>query len=85
MAKSIYERSTTSTLPPPDLSERGHVVIQNESPLSIANREYGLEEYDVALWREIGIRNGIENPFTFDSEMRGRVIRIPQKPLPDFE
>jgi len=84
MAKSIYERLTDSTLPPPDVTERGHLVTQNESLLSIANTRYGLEEYSVERWREIGLANSIENPFTFDSELRGQVIRIPAVPLPDF-
>ncbi|MBI3654077.1 MAG: hypothetical protein HY231_23855 [Acidobacteria bacterium] len=82
--KSIYERLTGSTLPPPDVRERGHAVIQGESLLSIANREYTLEEYDASLWREIGLQNRIENPFTLDTDYRGKLLRIPAKPLPDF-
>jgi hypothetical protein len=82
--RSIYERGTTSTLPPPDRIERGHQVIQRESLLSIANSEYQLGEYDPDTWREIGIANNIVNPFTFDTELRGQVIRLPAKALPDF-
>jgi hypothetical protein len=81
---SIYERLSQSTLPPPDISERSHLVAENESLLSIANSEYGLEEYDPDRWREVGLTNNIENPFTFDIEMRGTLIRLPAKPLPDF-
>jgi nucleoid-associated protein YgaU len=81
---SLYERHTTSTLPPPDIRERSHVVVQNENLLSIANVEYALEEYAADLWRDCALANSIDNPFTFDTDLRGQLLRIPQKPLPDF-
>jgi hypothetical protein len=82
--RSIYERFTTPTLPPPDQTEGRHLVIEEESLMSVANDEYGLEEYDPNLWRSVGEANGIENPFTFDTEFRRTNIRIPARSLPDF-
>jgi hypothetical protein len=82
--RSIYERKTTSALPPPELREGSHVVAQGESLMSISVREYDLEEYNPDLWREVGLLNKVENPFTFDSDFRGVRLRIPPRPLPDF-
>lgn len=82
--RSIYEQRTTSTLPPPELRERRHVVEQGESLISIANREYGLSEYDADLWRNMGLANKVENPFTIDMDFRGEALRVPAPPLPEF-
>jgi hypothetical protein len=83
-SKSIYEQKTRSSLPPPELRERHHRVDDNELLLSVANKEYGITEYDPDLWRDLGLANGVTNPFTFDSEFLGRTIRVPAKPLPEF-
>jgi hypothetical protein len=82
--KSIYERKTITTLPPPELRERLHRVVDNELLLSVANKEYALSEYDPDLWRDLGIANQVSNPFTFDHDFLGKIVRIPAKPLPAF-
>jgi nucleoid-associated protein YgaU len=82
--RSIYERSTESSLPPPAFRERRHAVEQGESLISIANREYRLSEYDPDLWRGIGELNGVENPFTLATDFSGTALRIPAKQLPEF-
>jgi hypothetical protein len=82
--RSIYERGTSSTLPPPERRERSHVVEQGESLITIANRMFSLEEYDPGLWREIGLVNRVDNPFTFDPDFVGERIRVPGRPLPAY-
>jgi hypothetical protein len=82
--RSIYERLTNPTIPPPDQVEKRHQVIEGESLLSVANDEYGLQEYNSNRWRDIGLHNGVENPFAFDEEFRRQFIRIPPIPLPEF-
>lgn len=82
--RSIYERETNPTLPPPEFIERTHVVVEGETLISIAKLEYGLSEYDPDLLRLIVDANNIENPFTFAQDFRGKTIRIPARPLPDF-
>jgi len=82
--RSIYERKTSSTLPPPELRERLHRVVDNESLISVANKEYGLGEYDPDFWREVGTANHVTNPFTFAEDYLGQSIRIPARPLPSF-
>lgn len=83
-SRSIYERKTSTTLPPPELRERLHRVVDNELLLSVSNKEYGLAEYDADRWRDLGIANGVTNPFTFDHDFLGKTIRVPAKPLPSF-
>lgn len=82
--RSIYERFTGSTLPPPELREGSHVVEQGEGLISIANVEYGLREYDPDLWRGVAEKNGVENPFMTDTDYRGKAIRIAARKLPEF-
>ena len=82
--RSIYERKTSATLPPPDQIERRHPVIQGEDLISIANKEYSLAEYGPDLWRGIAESNNVQNPFTLNAEFRGKVLKIPSKPLPEF-
>jgi len=82
--RSIYERKSNATLPPPDQIERRHAVIQGEDLISIANKECGLAEYDADLWRGIGESNSVENPFTLDADFRGKLLKIPTKSLPEF-
>ena len=82
--RSILERFTNSTIPPPRLQERYHLVKASESLMSIANREYNLQEYDPDRWRDIGSVNGVENPILFGLEYLGQRIRIPAPALPDF-
>jgi hypothetical protein len=81
---SIYERFTKSILPLPQEEQRFHTVIGNESLMSIANREYGLRQYDKSKWRAIGEVNNVTNPFTFSEEFSGDNIVIPSPLLPDF-
>ena len=83
--RSIYERKTSSTLPPPELRERLHRVVDNELLLSVANKEYALSEYDAGRWRDLGIANDVTNPFTFDQDFLGKTIRVPAPGLPDFQ
>jgi nucleoid-associated protein YgaU len=88
--KSIFERHTSSTLPPPDRSEGAHFVKSGEFLINIANAEYKLEEYDPDRWREIGLENGVENPFLLgappaEGGFQGTLLRIPAPELPDFE
>jgi hypothetical protein len=66
------------------LRERGHTVVEGESLISIANKEYSLDEYDPNLWRDMALANGVQNPFTFDGDFRGRQLSVPARPLPDF-
>jgi hypothetical protein len=84
--KSIFERQTTSTVPPPEFRQKVHLVEDNEVLIGIANKEYSLSEYDPNLWRDLGLANGIQNPFNFtdEAEFRGKQIILPAKPLPDF-
>ena len=87
--RSIYERYSTSTLPPPDAVERTHLVLQGENIISIANAEYDLQEYSADLWRGILEANEIDDAALIDEEpenggYRGKLIIIPAKPLPDF-
>jgi hypothetical protein len=82
--RSIYERRTTSTLPPPELREKLHRVVDQETLIGIANVEYLLQEYDPDRWREMAFLNGIDNPFSFVDEFIGQTIRVPAKPLPEF-
>jgi hypothetical protein len=83
--RSIYERNTTSTIPPPEFREKLHQVHQGECLLSISNIEHQTVEYEPSSWREIGLANNVENPFVIDVDYLGRNLRIPSKPLPDFE
>ena len=84
--QSIYERHTTSTIPPPEFRQRAHLVVDNETLIGIANVEHSLVEYDADLWRDMAIANNIQNPFTFtdDGEFLGERIVVPGKPLPEF-
>jgi hypothetical protein len=59
-------------------------VVEGESLISIANREYALDEYDANLWRDLGLAGRVKNPFTFDQDFRGELISVPPRPLPDF-
>lgn len=85
MPRSIYERLTGATVPPPNRIERRHLVVGDEHLITIATIEYGLEEYDSSLWRAVASANGVENLFTFSEDFRGKRIRIPPPPLPEFE
>lgn len=82
--RSIFERFTSATIPPTGQQIGFHMVAQSETLMSIANVEYSLQEYDPDLWRGIAAANNIQNPFSFDFDFRGRNIRIPLPPLPDF-
>jgi hypothetical protein len=82
--RSIYEQKTASTLPPPELRERLHRVVDNELLLSVANKEYASSEYDPNRWRELGLANEVANPFTFNQDFLGKTIRIPGPGLPGF-
>jgi hypothetical protein len=83
--RSIYERFSSSTLPPPESRVRFHAVQQGESLISIANLEYSLAEYDPDLWRDMGIANLVQDPFTLDIAFRARSLRVLPRPLPDFK
>jgi hypothetical protein len=82
--RSIYERQTTSVLPPPEYRERSHLVTENENLIVIASGEYGLEEYDSELWRLLGTTNKVLDPFTFDNDFTGLRVRVPARSLPPF-
>ena len=82
--RSIFEKLTQPTLPPPSETEKRHVIVEGEDLIGISNREYALEEYDESLWRDMALSNNITNPFTFETDLRGMVMRIPPKPLPEF-
>ncbi|MEW6209817.1 MAG: hypothetical protein AB1631_15745 [Acidobacteriota bacterium] len=82
--RSIFERNSSPVIPPPDSFERRHEVIEDDTLMGIANLSYALEEYDPSLWRLVAETNEITNPFTFSDELRGQVLRIPPRPLPQF-
>lgn len=87
--RSIFERFTKSTIPPPQLFEGTHVVASTEFAMGIANKEYGLQEYDPNPWREMLIINRVVDPFRLEAlpengGFRGRMLRIPPVKLPDF-
>ncbi len=88
--KSLYERFTKATIPPPEEFEAQHLVIEGEHAIGIANAEYRLEEYDPDRWREMLLYNEIDNPFLLDVPVEeggvaGTIIRIPPTPLPTFD
>jgi hypothetical protein len=82
--KSIFERFTKPTVPPPSLRARSHVVLDGEVLISIATKEYGLLEYSPDLWRSIALSNNVENPVTFSNDFLGKRIIIPAPALPGF-
>jgi hypothetical protein len=87
--RSIFERFTTPVIPPPEDQEKLHLVKQDEHAIQIANLEYDLKQYDKDLWREILIRNGVENPLVLDAAPSaggylGLHLSIPARPLPEF-
>jgi nucleoid-associated protein YgaU len=82
--RSIYERLTKPTVPPPSLRARSHVVLDGEVLISIATKEYGLQVYDPDLWRDMALANSVENPVTFSNDFLGKRIIIPAPALPGF-
>lgn len=80
--RSIFERFSKSTLPPPEYREQVAIVQEGDVLLALSNRAYFVEEYDPALWRGIGLANNVLNPFRFSDDFIGERIRIPSKPLP---
>jgi hypothetical protein len=87
---SIFEQFTSPVIPPPDQVERQHLVKKGEFALSIANVEYGHRQYDENTWRDLLIANGVEDPRRLDKlpqagGRQGQLLRIPPRPLPDFD
>jgi nucleoid-associated protein YgaU len=74
MPKSVYERLGKSTLVGVDKTARRHIYKGSSLP-AIAAHEYGTNQYDSELWRQLAEYNGIDD--VYDIAI-GAVLTIPR-------
>ncbi len=81
---TIYGQMTDPLPPGERRPNKVHFVTENEDPVGIANYVYSNQSYDPDGWRRILEANGIEDPFRLDQDFAGKLIIIPDPPVPEF-